>query len=263
MSATQIAQLIYPECEKQQLAAVSVLMQAWADKFAETPDLRKLADQFVADGFYPYYFQQKIKLLFVGRESLGMSGLDYISELFNAYKNNRIGNCHINQPGCSFHNRLMYVAYGLLNGMPEWQTIDYADKLTPRFGEKDGFSFAFMNISKLSNESANWQANWRLINAAVKASTHERNFIQEEVALLEPDVVIAMHLDKAHLDSIGSSKLLEENQNISAYALKTANRLTLLLNTWHFSAPNKKDISEIYLPICEMVRKWNGVLPSA
>ena len=38
---------------------------------------------FVEDGFYPFYTQQPVKILFIGREALGMAVLKYIEFLFN------------------------------------------------------------------------------------------------------------------------------------------------------------------------------------
>ena len=49
------------------------------------------SELFVEDGFYPFYTQQSVKILFIGREALGMAGLNYVKTLFEAYKTNSVG----------------------------------------------------------------------------------------------------------------------------------------------------------------------------
>ena len=41
---------------------------------------RKISNKVIKDGFYPFYTQQKPKILFVGRESLGRDWCDSFTE---------------------------------------------------------------------------------------------------------------------------------------------------------------------------------------
>lgn len=83
------------------------------------------ADDIVFDGFYPFYTQQRCKILFIGRESLSMSGENYIEKLHSYYKINKsIGDKPINQHG--FHSLMFYITYGLNNNFCSWEDIPYA-----------------------------------------------------------------------------------------------------------------------------------------
>ena len=79
---------------------INALMLEWKNSLPK--DSRQL---FVSDGFYPFYFAKKPKLLFVGKETLEMAGCDYIRELSECYvKSKKIGdipiNSHAFHPGC-------------------------------------------------------------------------------------------------------------------------------------------------------------------
>jgi hypothetical protein len=249
----------YPDSEKSKLAMLEKLFRDWHQHFAKNTSAldkyKQTADDMVFDGFYPHYFSQKKQIVFIGRETLEMAGNNYIEDLYKSYRSEEkyIGARHLNH--YQFHNRMFYIAYGILNGMPEWQRIDYADKLSNTFGMPDGLSFAFMNISKLSNESGDWKADQNLINAAYRLSTEGRNFIQEEIAILEPHILIAMNLGEK-LDSLGKlSDSIYESAGVKSYWLKSGGHRSLLIDSWHFSAPGKENIADYYVPICDAIRR--------
>jgi hypothetical protein len=91
-------------------------------------------------GIYPNYSQQKLKILFIGREARGLSGCDYIDMLFSAYKGKNIGGTHINQS--SFHRRMLKVAYYLNNPDSLLENIPSASDISETFGSPSGVSFA-------------------------------------------------------------------------------------------------------------------------
>ena len=102
--------LQYPTDELQLQDKVQQLMAEWQKKSAD--------ECFTSDGFYPYYTQQAIKVLFVGREGIGPARCNYIEVLLHAYRQNRIGNKSVN--GHAFHRRLLYMLYGIQHCSPEW-----------------------------------------------------------------------------------------------------------------------------------------------
>jgi hypothetical protein len=248
--------IAYPDFELAKLKELDELFQQWymEAKNNVLPDGYS-AEDLVFDGFYPYYTRQNQKILFIGRETRGMPGCHYIDVLLKAYKENKIGNQHINTN--LFAKRMFYVAHGIINGFPEWDKIPWAVEISKSFGTEKGISFSFMNISKFSNDSdSSWQSNWELINASYKlASEGRKTFIAREIEILEPDIIISMNLgDK--MDAFGEVKEIERTHRVNAHILNTATKKNiLLLDTFHFAAPGKNDESDFYTPIGVAIRK--------
>lgn len=251
-----IVKPVYPNTEIYKLQELDNLFNEW---YAATENTHLpagySADDLVFDGFFPYYTSQKVKVLFLGRESRGISGCRYIDVLYNAYKNQKIGGQHINAN--FFHKRMFYITYGLNNDFPKWKDIPPADDLSRNFGSSNGISFAFMNISKFSNENENtWNSNWELINTSYNLSKSScSNFILKEIEILDPDIVITMNL-REKLNILGEIKEIEKTNKINTYIFNTKIKTNiLLLDTFHFSAPRKDDVEDYYTPIGDAIRK--------
>jgi hypothetical protein len=259
----------YPDCEKSKLEELENLFRDWHQHFAEhVSELDKHqqgADDMVFDGFYPYYFSQKKKrILFIGWETLQMAEYgknNYIEELYRCYtKERRIGNRRLNSH--MFHYRMICIAYGILHEMPDWHNFGEAETLIEDFANSDGWSFAFMNISKLSNDSGKSAANWNLINTSIRLSTKGgRNFIEEEIAVLEPHIVIAMNpKEKYDAHSLGEvSVWVPESAGVNSCWLESCGHRSLLIDSWHFSARDTKDPTHYYVPICDAIRRSEAV----
>jgi hypothetical protein len=246
--------LIFPEEEIERRKNLLALFDEWQTTMKGTlpPEQALRGGEFVCDGFYPYYFRQPMKILFVGKECLGLEGCDYLEVLLTSYRKAKsIGKQHLNTH--KFHSRLLYVAYGLLNNYPEWKDIPCADKIGDTFATTDGISFAFMNVSKFSNETDYWQAQTDLMRSSVDASNVQRRFIEEEIALLEPDLVISMNLG-SFLDALGTRNEEQRNPNVSRSRLTSHGHRSVLLDTWHFSYTKVKNVEQIYLPVCDAVK---------
>lgn len=245
--------LSYPVSEKLKIDALEGLFQDWHQHFAVNgpPALAAAADHMVWDGFYPHYFDQK-KILFIGRESRDIAGHHNMDVLFEAYRKKRIGDHALDND--RFHARMIHIAYGISHGMPNWQDIPDASSIAETFGERGGLSFAFMNISKLTNERRHFASNHAAINMAYVHSTQDRNFIQEEVCILDPEIIITMNLGKK-IFSLGQLTELHRSSESEAYKLICGGKERLLINTWHFSWWCRKDIEGYYAPICEAVRR--------
>jgi hypothetical protein len=112
-----------------------------------------------------------------------------------------------------------------------------------------------MNISKLSNEGENWSSDWDTINTSIRLSTEGRNFIEEEIAILEPDIIIAMNL-KEKYDLLGKrSDWTAETEGLYSGWLDSCGHRSLLIDSWHFSAPGRDSIKHYYVPICTAIRR--------
>ncbi len=254
--------ITYPDSEKPKLALLENLFRDWhqhfAAKEAKLPGGHK-ADDMVFDGFYPHYFSQKSRILFIAREARQIAGLNYLEVLYPEYRTGKkIGAQHLNVN--RIHSRMLYIAYGILNGMPEWKDIPDASKIGDSFGSAEGVSFAFMNISKLSNEAEAWQSDWEAINSVHKLSTSSRSFNEEEVRILEPQIVITMNLGEK-LASLGHRTEIQSSGAVRSYWLDSGGHRSLLLDTFHFSSW-KDPIAEIYQPVCDAI-KLSLVQPSA
>ena len=246
----------YPDFEKSLDRQIDALMEDWS-KVSD--------DYFTTDGFYPYYTTQRYRILVLARESRGLSGCDYIPILHDAYKQNRIADRHINMD--MFHRRIFFLIYGLLKGFPEWSEVPYPDQMTSIFATPDGISFAFMNISKISNESPNYQANWaNILRSMTDATSGDRNFIREEVALLAPDVIIGSGVDDL-FRVLGDGELLSSGALMSSYLLRISDKPVLFFSyKYHFTATKGagnvglKDYEGFYLPIKEAFLKYRHVI---
>lgn len=208
------------------------------------------ADDMVFDGFFPNYCKQNQKVLFIGREALDISGENYIELLYRAYKKCRIGKRSID---CyKFHYLMFYITYGICNHFPPWESIPYASSLTEGFGQENGISFAYMNISKFSNDSGKWRANWALIDSFINGFEGSSiNYFNEEISILEPDLIITMNLEN-RLYALGEITVEQTGNELSSYFLKTKNKEILLLDLFHFSAPRKSSKEKYY----EVVKKY-------
>lgn len=252
----------YPVNEQPKIEALENLFQEWHCHFAShgAAELKAAANDMVWDGFYPHYFGQRRRLLFVGRESRDIGGDHNMNVLFKAYRESkRIGGRHIDSD--KFHSRMIHISHGIINGMLPWQEIPCASEIVETFGEKGGLSFAFMNISKLTNDNCHFASKWATINAAYNHSVRGRNFIREEILILEPEIIITMNLgDKIH--SLGDLAEVHESENAEVYEMKCGERKSLLINTWHFSWWGRNDVDGFYHPILEAIRRHGGFLKS-
>jgi hypothetical protein len=108
------------------------------------------SDDFVKDGFYPNYISQKYKILYIGVESRGISGSDYIDVLYHAYKENCIGGRSINSKSNQIHNLMFQITYGIENNFLDFGKIPPASDISKDFGTKNGISCIKLRISSVS-----------------------------------------------------------------------------------------------------------------
>lgn len=249
----------YPNNEQPKLTLLKNLFREWHQHFASPVSglEKEKADSMIFDGFYPYYFSQKKRILFIGREALEMAESNsgnYLEELFPCYRTIKtVGGQYLNKS--KFHARMIHIAYGIVHESAEWDKIPYASEIGDTFGMTGGLSFAFMNISKLSNESGSWIADWNLINTAYELSTKgNRNFIQEEIAILEPHIIITMCLEEK-IASFGQLTPIHASEQANSFWLDCKGHRALLIDTWHFSAPRKVALRDYYTPICDAIKR--------
>lgn len=211
-------------------------------------------EDIVVDGFFPYYSNQACRVLFIGRESLGLSGCNYIDELHYCYTQDyAVGEKSLNQH--RFHALMLYLAYGLNHGCPDWETIPMATEIAKTFATDKGVSFAFMNYSKFSNDSGNWKADWSLIERYVDALKGASiNFFAKQIEILQPDIILTMNLGN-RLKKFGDLTALDSSHCADFYRLNINSKPYLLIDLYHFSAiKNMKD--NYYTPVINGIRLY-------
>ncbi|MBR1965110.1 MAG: hypothetical protein IKA22_00705 [Lentisphaeria bacterium] len=260
---------LYSQEEISLIEKLNTLFCKWNEALAEyRKDNKDFAENYpndykeiVPDGFYPKYLSQKLKILFLGRESYTIEGRNYIDLFIDDYLVGKTGKNHSKSINSrAFHRRLIQVAYGLLNGK-NWDTTPYAKEICTNKGIFEKVSFAFMNLSKLSNnlcDSETTNTNWALVNASLDISLNYcKNFILEEVKLLDPDVIVCMYWGKDIIERIfGKGSLKGDSEKDFAYNLNINGRDRLFLHSWHFSS-SKKEKECIHDPIVEAFRTFN------
>lgn len=249
-----LTKLNFPTFEHNKLKKLNTLFTQWYESAKEKVfHDDKGSKDIVFDGFYPFFSKQKIKVLFIGRESLGLTGDHYLDTLHWLYKSGEeIGDKQLNQS--QFHALKLKISYGLNNDFCPWEEIPSAQSISQSFAEEDGISFAFMNLSKLSNDSADWQANWNLIDSFTEAyKENDINFFNREISIINPDVIITMNLE-GRLSNLGELEVIEYDNDVSCYSLNCDNKKVLLMDTYHFSAI-KSHKDTFYDPIIKHFKK--------
>ncbi|MCB5226639.1 hypothetical protein JAO78_007390 [Alishewanella sp. 16-MA] len=242
-----LTKLNFPDFEQAQLSSLNRLFSTWHEDATQISfDADKSADDMVFDGFFPYFSAQTCKILFIGRESLGLTGEHYLDLMHHCYKTGKIGEKGLNQS--QFHALMLRIAYGLNHNCCSWDDIPAASEIAKTFATADGMSFAFMNLSKFSNESDDYQADWQLIDSFINSFAKEKeNYFTKQIEIINPDIIVTMNLEK-RLKALGELSLLEYTPNAAYLRLKCAGRDVLLMDLHHFSAVKVRE-ETFYRPI--------------
>ena len=219
------------------------------------------SDGFVSYGFYPYYTKQKYRILFIGRESRGLSGCDYIKALYeNDYvKGSGVTNGH-------FHQRIFYLAYGILNDFPEYVDIPHSSEIASTDFVKGKLSFAFMNISSISNETGSWTTQW---GTYAKSEEEGLDYRREMIQILSPDIIISANCRWSVTKLVDRYVLLEDSGLITADQLFFLKKNCLSFDTYHWQATRAtidgsvvglRDEPHFYNPLRNSFRKFRHLL---
>ncbi len=238
---------MYPNNELEKLSLLDSLMKDWKGEISKAEPIifyddgkeYPPVDYFGSDGFLPNYFNQKQKVLFIGRETRYQSGGDLAVSLINSFKTGKNINSNI-------WRRLIYILYGIRNeGRLQYENIPYADEIAKKMYESCDFGFSIMNMSKYSNDRDDGaKADKELIQRFLKDSNlDKRNFILEEIEILEPDIIITGNLWDGLIDekflklcfpNLYLIKKIENKANL--YSTTINNRIIKLIDLYHFSS---------------------------
>lgn len=250
-----LTKLNFPDFEHEQLSALNKLFSTWYNSAAQISfGNNRTADDIVFDGFFPYFSAQSCKVLFIGRESLGLTGDHYLDLLYACYKAKRLGDKSLNQS--QFHALMLRISYGLNHNCCSWGEIPAANEIAKIFATAAGTSFAFMNLSKFSNESDNYQADWALIDSFTKNFANKsENYFNKQIEIINPDIIVTMNLEQ-RLQALGELSLLKYAPEAGYFTLKCADRNILLMDLHHFSAVKAHE-KTFYSPILKGLKTYS------
>lgn len=195
-------------------------------------------EYFSSDGFFPYYFSQKIKILFIARENRDLADIDgctYIEYLFDWFKTSKLGNSG------RLHYWMLKIAYGILNdgGNIPYDKVPEPYKIIKDFATNNGISYALVNLSKYAGKAAS--SDVKLISSFLEHSNLEKcDFFQKEFSILSPNLIIIMNpwrfaQLRPHLRLVfkGISELQKEN---TCFITEINGRHVPVINMCHFTA---------------------------
>ncbi|GMO55309.1 MAG: hypothetical protein Ta2A_00010 [Treponemataceae bacterium] len=255
----------FPFEEQAKRRAITVLQDDWrkalraSNKSGEPSESN--VELFCTDGFYPYYFSQAVRVLFIGRESVSLAGRDYIDVLYNAYHCDDVGGHRLNE--YPFHKRLLYLTYGLQHGgkIP-FDDLPDVMELGKTFATKGGVSFALIELSKYSNErdDASDHRDLNLMTSFLQDTVcAKRLFMQEQIAMLQPHIIVGMNLWGAGLNEKLIASVLGETQFVSdahkpaavLCAINVQGKQVPFVDMYHFSS-RKDTRSGYYEPLMDI-----------
>lgn len=219
------------------------LFEEWENALSDTD--KKL---FNRDGFYPGYNSQKFKILFVGREACYMAKQNYIETMYANFQKNDIAGWTINQ--YPFQRRQAYIAYGILNNWKSWEEVPPASDICSMVGEDNGISWAFINMSKLSNETGDWRTDgnryWPFVN-----DNNNQKMLKRQINILKPDIIIGANVPE--LTNILAYETPDTRVS-DCYYYNATNDFPPFLNCFHFAAI-KKDKECFYEAVRDVINK--------
>lgn len=255
------------ELEQQKAKELKALQDDWKKLISTKPKIKFPDDgkkyspecYFAYDGFFPGYFSQKGKVLFVGRETrwIGGGNFDFRETTKEYFRD-------VNVTGSAWWRTILYVLYGIQHeGQISYADVPVADEIAKEMVRTNNFGFAVMQLSKYSNDSEDGGTrNVYLMNRFLKDSELEkRNFFQEELALLDPDVIITANLWECGVDSDALELCFpEENfSNMKSYRhivehgdYNLNGKTVKFINTFHFSA-RKSTENDFYKPVMKIL----------
>ena len=236
----------YPPEEKELKEKVDALNAKWEEACPEN---------FVSYGFYPYYTKRKYRLLFVGRETRGLSGCDYIQTIYKYYING-------DMLDGLFHHRIFRFAYGLLHDFPEYNDkFPKARKIALDEFANGDLSFAFMNISTIANETGDYHTQQ---DTYTKSEENGRPFRREMIKILAPDVIVCANCGWDISRLADQRECLEESDPIVTEKLLFGTQTCLRFDTYHWSSFGKgRRNIDFYNNLCGSFRKFQHLISQA
>lgn len=217
-----------------------------------------LAPLFTDDGFFPGYFSALPKVLFIGRESRFAPDGDRITSDLAWFSG-------LPSASESYWRRILRLLYGIrTHGQHAYSEVPSEDLILKQMVQSNNYGFAIMNLSKYINDAKDsGTSNFNLINQFLEDSDlDKRNFIREEIELLEPDIIITANLwgckiDKKYLNLVFppmdmSAPVCDSKNKACLQNLRLNGRTIKRVDTYHFSCRGN-DQELFYDPAMELL----------
>jgi hypothetical protein len=232
------------------------LMQDWE----KTVSSEKEKAPFMYDGFLPGYYETSPKALFIGRESRNQEeSRDYVANTIEFFKQGTIVN------SAPYWKRILCMYHIIRNNGIIDETIT-ADRIAQEMIEKNNYGFAVMNISKYLNDSENSEIHDPVLmnNFFEDSKLGQRNFLEEEIALLDPDLILTANLWGCGISEnlekhLGKLTFLNEKVTVQSdwaaalNSIEIKNKTVKLIDFYHFSS-RKGDMDYYYKPLSILLK---------
>jgi len=263
---------IFPVSEHPALEELQQLFKRWHRAILDNAP--QLAERLVFDGFYPHYFSQRKRILMIGQEPRNLAGsipgdpnnyidpLHYIDTLYQAIKIDKV----VNQTKLNarkFESLLLKLSYSIQHSASDYKSLKKAEELANTFADNStpmSYSCAFMNLSKVSNNSANSNTDWKTVNQFLEASrSHKNNFLMEQIQILNPHLIICMNPTSGkdnridYLGNVSNRRPLDKGNALWDYQLR--DHSIPLIDTWHFTSRKSPEI-DIHNPIMSAIKQY-------
>ena len=254
-----------PDEERDMILKLNDLANSWESSLNIKVNEKKL---FNMDGFYPFYTMQTCRILFVGREACWMSRRNYINSVCHCIQADDFNGWTVNQ--YPFHKRQFYIAYGIMRWckegkFPEWDDVPYASEMAKKiFARREGknvvggltsISWAFINLSKLSNDTGDWRTDGNRYEPFVNDNNNQER-LKSQINILQPDIIIGANVPE--LTNILDYEAPDKTEP-ACYCYKAKGKFPPFLNCFHFAAI-KKDKECFYDAVKNVIGKHPDIL---
>lgn len=231
----------FTEDDKKINSQLDVLFTEWYEFLKKNDFFQKTKtspDCFIQDGIFPRYSEQKVKILYMGRESYDLEGFNYIYQHYDWLKSKALN-------GSTLWRKMLRFTWGLENNTADWADVPSLDEILNNFASDDGISFGMINYSKISRpHNGTTKADWQQIINFAKASLESpKNFYIRQLEIINPDVIISMNVfdafDDVCLDVFeGALKYISHTNNKSAalFEFMLNNRKIPVIDTYHLGS---------------------------
>jgi hypothetical protein len=268
--------LNYPKNESSKLKELDKLLKQWRNKVAKSKVLLREDNikypgnkRFSPDGFFPYYFKQKYRVLFVARED--RHKWNTVKKWTDIFQEADIYIQHFFVP-------LLEILYGIENNFStSYKDNPDRNEIAETIGKRNGLSFAILELSKYGNvNSDSGHYDKDLMKSFFEHSDlGNTHFFEKELSILDPHIIITSNI----WNTTGIKKYIENyvfpdykkiygNKYCCLGKVTINNKSVPLLDTYHFSAQGKNHQDTqvekwFYKPVMKMInsKKFEKAFP--
>ena len=117
----------------------------------------------------------------------------------------------------------------------------------------DSISWAFINLSKFSNETDNWQTDYSGRYLPFVNDDYNRCCLKEQISILQPHLIIGSNVGELK-DVLGYEDCDTTEKECFYYPPTPDGCFPPFLDCYHFAAI-KGDENGFYIPVCKVIKK--------